>query len=508
MKKATTILIFVTLLAAIFGFFKDIILANYFGSSFITDVYIISMTIPALILAFFTEAVKSSYIPKYLQIQNEYTEEQAKLFTSKLINSILIIFVILVGFIILFTEQIVILFASGFDEMSLELAIAFTRISIFSIFFMGILSVLNSYLHLKGNFFIPMFSMIPYHLSIIISIILAAKISILYLPFGFLIASIIQLIISVPFVYKYKFKYIPNIKAYDKNVKEFAILILPIFLSVAINDINKIIDRTMASNLVIGGISALNYSGKLNSFIQSVIAISIATVAFPTMSKYFTEKNVRKFNENVTNSVILVFFLLIPISLGSIFYSSDIITLLYGRGEFDSQAIYMTSQSLKFYSVGILFFGLISIFIRVFYSMKITKVPLIASIAGVLVNILLNVYFFYYTNMGINGLALSTSISAILMAILMIFIFTTKAKYEDVKVLIFVFLKIFIYSITLISITKTIFYNFDINNNLRTLFSITITALIYFSSIYVLKIKEINTIYVELINRFKKIFKK
>ena len=84
-----------------------------------------------------------------------------------------------------------------------------------------------------------------------------------------------QILIQLPGVRKagYRYKFFVDFK--DQYIRKVSYLVLPVLVSVAISDLNSIIDRSMASTLVEGSISALNYSGRLNSFVLSIFIKSI-----------------------------------------------------------------------------------------------------------------------------------------------------------------------------------------------------------------------------------------
>ena len=68
------------------------------------------------------------------------------------------------------------------------------------------------------------------------------------------------------------------------------LLSLPVLIAVAINDINAIIDRTLASSLISGSISALNYANNIQSIILGVFEAAIVAVIFPLISKMYQFK--------------------------------------------------------------------------------------------------------------------------------------------------------------------------------------------------------------------------
>ena len=60
---------------------------------------------------------------------------------------------------------------------------------------------------------------------------------------------------------------------------------LPIIIGASVDQINVLVDRTLASGIAVGGISALNYANKLNGFVQGLFVTTIATVMYPMISK-------------------------------------------------------------------------------------------------------------------------------------------------------------------------------------------------------------------------------
>ena len=86
-------------------------------------------------------------------------------------------------------------------------------------------------------------------------------------------------------------------------------------------------------------------------------------------------------------------------------FSKEIIGLLFGRGAFTLEAIDMTANSLFYYSIGMLAFGLRDILSRAFYALQDTKTPMINGTIAVVLNIILNLILSRF--LGIGGLAFS-----------------------------------------------------------------------------------------------------
>lgn len=69
------------------------------------------------------------------------------------------------------------------------------------------------------------------------------------------------------------------------------ILVGPVFISTGVNQLNSIVDRSMASGLVEGSVSALNYSSEVANMVTQVVILSLTTILYPKMTELFARNN-------------------------------------------------------------------------------------------------------------------------------------------------------------------------------------------------------------------------
>lgn len=77
----------------------------------------------------------------------------------------------------------------------------------------------------------------------------------------------------------------------DTNIKQMLILVGPVFISTGVNQLNSIVDRSMASGLVEGSVSALNYSSEVANMVTQVVILSLTTILYPKMTELFARNN-------------------------------------------------------------------------------------------------------------------------------------------------------------------------------------------------------------------------
>ncbi|WP_419725219.1 murein biosynthesis integral membrane protein MurJ [Terrisporobacter petrolearius] len=410
--KATIGLMIAIMLGKVLGFARELVLASTYGAGAYSDAYIIALNIPMVIFVAIGQSIGTTFIPLYHDINANLGEEKSIRFTNNIFNIVTIVCIVFGILGIVFAEPLVKLFAMGFQGETQKIAVGFTRIMVMGVLFIGLSNLMTSFLQVKNNFTIPGLASIPRNVVIIISMILSVKYGPSVLAWGTLAGFAIEFLYQVPFAYKKGYRYKKYLNLKDEHLKKMIWLLGPVFIGVAVNQVNAMVDRTLASTLVEGSISALNYANKLNNFVMGVFITSIASVIYPMLSKLSADSDKEKFTESVVTSVNSIVLLVLPISVGAIVLANPIVKILFQRGAFDSSATEMTAIALVFYSIGLVAFGLRDVLGKVFYSLQDTKTPMINGAIAMVMNIILNIILVKI--MGHAGLAFATSISAIL----------------------------------------------------------------------------------------------
>lgn len=146
MKKTAFAIMMVTIMSKILGFSRELALSYFYGASTITDAYLVSLTIPSVVFSFIGAGIGTGFIPQLSRIKHQQGASAANCFTNNITNVILVLCTIVVVAGTIFTEHLVRIFASGFNSEALELAVRFTRISIFAIYFTSLNGVFSGYL--------------------------------------------------------------------------------------------------------------------------------------------------------------------------------------------------------------------------------------------------------------------------------------------------------------------------------------------------------------------------
>ncbi|WP_211654769.1 murein biosynthesis integral membrane protein MurJ [Planococcus alpniumensis] len=417
MEKTVISIMFIVVVTKVMGFSRDIFLAYFYGANGLTDAYLISTNISTVIFAFIGMGIAASYIPVYTKIFKERGSEPAEKFTVNVTNAVMLLTTILVFLIMCFTTPIVKLFAFGFEGETLRIAVIFTRIISVTLYFTALIFIFTSYLEVKNRFLTTELSGLPLNIVLIATIAISSWLGLYVLAIGTVVAVVVQFLSMVPAIKKsgYRHRWILDFK--DRDLKNMMVLAIPVIIGVSADQINVLVDRTIASQITEGGISALTYAHRLVFFVQAIFVLAIVKVMFPKISKLAARKEIGELKNVVGKVVTTVSVIVIPAAVGMMVFSRQITELMFGRGEFDEFEIEMTAGLMFFYALGLLGFGLREVLAKVFYSLEDSRTPMINAFGAMFLNVALNLVLSRV--MGLNGLALATSIAAIVSTVLL-----------------------------------------------------------------------------------------
>jgi len=195
-------------------------------------------------------------------------------------------------------------------------------------------------------------------------------------------------------------------------------------LGLSINQINNFVDTICATLLREGSVSALYYSNRLVQLPLALFGTAFSTVILPVMSRSFAENKKDELKDILSLGLRMMFFTILPASIGLIILGRPIIELLFERGAFNPESTLLTYWALIFYSVGLLAYAGTKIFASAFYALQDTRTPVKIATLSMIVNTVLNLLVVFHPylkiKLHIGGLALATAISSFLNMILLV----------------------------------------------------------------------------------------
>ena len=427
--KSTGTFGFFTIISRLLGYLRDIFIAIFLGTGVLADVFFVAFRIPNTFRRLFSEGTfNAAFVPSYAS-ELIKGKKQADKFANNIFNLLLLGLFFLIVIIEIFMPAFVSIIAPGFvgDDQKMQIAIDLTRITFPFLLFISLASFFSAILNTSNKFAAA--AAAPIILNIIlIGILIFSKFLgdqlVYYLSYGVTLSGILQLVFLYKFVknfYSLKFDFRINI---NKKIKNFFKKLLPSIFSSGVTQINILVGTIIAS-FQTSAVSYLYYADRIYQINLALAGIAIGVVVLPQLSKHIQSKKKDKIILIQNKALELSLFLSLPASIALLIGSESIISALFGYGSFDEVSVLNSSKALYFFALGLPAFSLIKIFSSFFFANHNTKIPFYISLASVLLNIVISLYFF--NKIGFIIIPIATSISSWFNAILL-FVFLRNNK--------------------------------------------------------------------------------
>ena len=210
---------------------------------------------------------------------------------------------------------------------------------------------------------------------------------------------------------------------------------------------------TIIASFQTSAVSYLYYADRIYQINLAIAGIAIGVVVLPQLSRHIQSKKKDKILSIQNKALELSLFLSLPASIGLIIGSQSIISALFGYGSFDEVAVQNSAKALYYFAYGLPAFSLIKIFSNFFFANHNTKTPFYISLASVILNIFISIY--YFNKIGFIIIPIATSISSWFNGLLLFLFLKNKNLFNFNKIFLVRFIKIIIASLLM-----GIFFNF------------------------------------------------
>jgi putative peptidoglycan lipid II flippase len=427
-RAAGTVMVAI-LLGQIAGLVRGVLVAQTFGASPELDSFFAANRVSeTLFLLVAGGALGSAFIPTFTGLLAKDEKDSAWRLASSLANAVTLTLTLLAVLIAFFAPQVVrFALAPGLtnDPQLFSLTVTLLRIQLISAVLFGLGGFIGGILNTHQIFLIPALTPALYQLGIIFGVIfLAPTMGVYGLAWGVVLGAVFYLVIQIPSLIKLIAKlkspisnyFTPNFK--DANFKQVILLMGPRLLGVAVVQLNFWVNIWLASQMQSGSVTGLYYGFTLMLMAQTVIAQSVAIAAMPTFSAQHALGQQDEMRSSLASSLRGIILLALPASIGLILLREPIISLLYQRGEFDTNSVQIVSWALLWYSVGLLGHSIMEILTRAFYAQQDTKTPVIIAMGlNVLFSVLFSKWFETIGWLPLGGLAFANSFATAIEAI-------------------------------------------------------------------------------------------
>lgn len=418
------------MLAKVMGLLREMLVANIYGQGMESDMINTATQIPLL---FFDMVLGVAILSTFVPIFNKYIEKDGREAAMGFANN----FATIVGLIatavsvlgIIFAEPLVRLMVPGYGEVvgKVEQTARLLQILFPSIVFTGLAYIAVGILQSFGEFTIPsLISVVSNGVMILYLIIFGNKLGLVGVAVSMLIAWALQLIVQIPHLIKFGYRYRYRLDFKDSGIREAALIALPVLISSWVQPLCNVINMSFGSGLGDGAVSALNWANKIYIIMVGVFAYAITNFIFPKLSRISSGEKKDEFAEVTRSSVGYIIAIITLVCTLFLALPQPIISVVFERGAFTAESAAVTGEALFYYSFGMVGYAICEVLNKSFYALSDGKTPMITSIIGIAVNFLVAALFVGVFKRGVGGLALASAISSVSIAICLLVMINKK----------------------------------------------------------------------------------
>lgn len=453
------------LCSRVFGFLRDLSMANVLGAGIYSDIFFVAFKFPNLFRRIFSEgAFTQSFLPSFIA-----TRKKGQFCIA--IFGIFFIFLVAFSLIVCaFSGFFTKILAYGFEPKIIELAKPIVAINFWYLCLIFVANFFSSLLQYKNNFWVSAYNTALLNIAMIVALFVAkdkdAYTIVYFLSYGVLVGGVCQILLHCYSLYKLRFFALfalgmrdiykmwrgesrcptPSLrdstqsveskqsinqiidchdfaqsaesrkdknKIFFTNIKSFFTQFFPALLGSSTAQIASFIDTLLASFLVSGSVSYLYYANRIFQLPLALFAIATSTALFPMVAKALRNGDESHSLALLSKGFWLLIFALSICAVGGIALKNEIIWLLFERGKFTRADTLEVAKVFMAYLFGLLPYGCARIFSLWLYSLKrqaqAAKISAISLFCGVICSVILMQFW------GAFGLALSSSLAGFIL---------------------------------------------------------------------------------------------
>jgi putative peptidoglycan lipid II flippase len=404
-----------TALSRVLGLAREVVTSYYFGVYGKINAFTIAFQIPNLFRALVADAALSgAFVPVFTELL-EKDKKRAWRVASTLFWLMLLGLTALTAIFVLVAPWVIGVFGNpGHDR---ALAVGLSRLLFPIVALLGISGIIVGILNSYEHFTVPALSPVFWNIAIIAGLAIGVphyhtlNTKLYVYAASILVATVIQVFLPMPWLRgldrEGKLRIVLDWR--DPAVKRVFVLMVPVTLGLGLINVNAVIDMFFASRFIDRNLAptAINKAFLVYMLPQGMFSVAIATVLFPSLSRFASRGDMESFRATVSNGLRQIAFLLIPAAVVSAVLAEPIIRILNQRGKFLPVDTPVVAAVLAAFSAGLVFNGAMLMLNRAFFSLQSNWVPTVVALGNLFLNALLDLAFY---RVGAWGIALATAI--------------------------------------------------------------------------------------------------
>jgi putative peptidoglycan lipid II flippase len=403
---------------------RQVLVARQFGLSRELDAFNVANNVPDLLFALISGgALAIAFIPVLTEVLTNSGRAPAWALFSHIANLAFLITSGLSVLVAIFAEPLVkasIGIAPGFTSAQQDLVVQLMRLNLIATVIFSISGLVMAGLQSNQHFLLPALAPVFYNLGQIFGVVVlspakgytlgaltlpAYNLGVRGLVYGVIIGAVLHLLIQVPGLIKFQFRWSPGLGLRMPAERRVLRLMGPRVLTIFFIQLSFLIRDNLASRLASGSVTTLTYGWMLQQVPETLIGTAIGTALLPTLAELFTTHQIEEFRATIERAARVLIALCVPVAVALAIGLRPLLILAFNFGASGTDLLVWVTAA---FMGGLLGHSLKEVAARAFYARQNALVPLLTAGLNAALYILLGSLL--YRPLGAPGIALTDSI--------------------------------------------------------------------------------------------------
>ena len=421
-----------TLIIAVFiglekllGFIRQVLTARTFGLSPELDAFNAANNLPDLLFALISGG---SFAIAVIPVFSEYLEKGGHPALWDLFSRVLnLIFLMTAGISVLiaiFANQLVSWrggIAPGFEAYQQGLVADLMRLNLIATLLFSISGLVIAGLQTNQHFLLPALARSMYDVGALVGVLFLAPktgyqfgpialpafgLGVFGLVYGILLGALLFLLIQIPGLVRFGFRWSPVITLRHPGVKQvFRVMGPRVATMFFVYLVLIYIPDNIASRLPSGAVAALVFGWLFMQVPETLIGTAIGTALLPTLSEQIIRRDLATFQLSLNQSLRVILALTLP-SAALLTVVIEPVVQIFG---FDASGTDLVVWTARAFLVGLMGHALLEVAARAFYAQQDARTPLFAS--ALMMGVFTLLALLLAPRLGAPGIALANALA-------------------------------------------------------------------------------------------------
>jgi putative peptidoglycan lipid II flippase len=389
----TAIFSLLTGLSRVAGLGREILASTYFATSGAFSAFTLAFQLPNLLrMLVADQAVSAAFVPAFTELLDQGKRKEAFRLASTLFFVILGGLGILTALFVALAPVIMpALTGSGFTPGLDALTSGLAQILFPTVVLLGLSGLTLGILYAYDDFTLGGIAPLVWNLAIFAVLIplrhaFDGPDQLYAYAIAVLAGTVAQFMITLPRLRKLGFRLLARVDLRDPLVKKVLRLMLPVAFATGLINFSLLINSSVGSSVSEQAPRAIDAAFRVFQLPQGVFALALATVLFPTLTRFATARDLDGLRASSANGVRQLALLLIPAAAVFVALTEPIVRLIYEHGAFGAGSTEQVSEALFWFAFALPLTGVNLLLTRTFFALREPWRPVAWAGVNVVVN--------------------------------------------------------------------------------------------------------------------------